>query len=71
MITGSPEEIAKVARSFGVYYQIGKAAPGSEDYPVDHSRIVVLYGPQGEPLAILPHDKGPAALAEELDRWVA
>ena len=69
-LRGSEEETARVARAFGVYYnRAAPARPGAE-YLVDHSRMIVLYGPQGEPVAILPHDQGPAALAAELDRWV-
>ena len=69
-LTGTEEEIAGVARAYGVYYQHGDPAPGSADYLVDHSRIAVLYGPQGEPIAIIPHDQGPEGVAAELDRWV-
>ena len=28
---------------------------------VNHTRIAVLYGPDGEPIAIIPHDQGPEA----------
>lgn len=68
-LTGSPEEIAEVAKAHGVYYSSQKEE-GAADYLVDHSRIVLLFGPQGEPIAIVPHDQGPAAVAAELKRWV-
>ena len=68
-LTGSEEEIARVTRAYGSYRMLGEpAANGS--YGVDHSRIAVLYGPEGEPIAIVPHDQGPAGVAAELDRWV-
>lgn len=68
-LTGSPKEIAEVAKQYGVYS--AKQDGGDNDnYLVDHSRIVLLFGPQGEPVAIIPHDKGPEALADELRRWV-
>ncbi len=71
-LTGSEAEIARVSRAYGVYYQRGEPAePGSQDYLVDHSRVVILYGPTGEPITIIPHDKGPEGVAAELDRWVA
>jgi protein SCO1/2 len=38
-------------------------------YNVDHSRYILLMGPQGEPIAIVPHET-PDAVAAELDKWV-
>ncbi|HEY0114145.1 MAG TPA: SCO family protein [Allosphingosinicella sp.] len=68
-LTGSPAEIEAVKREYAVYGE--KAAPGAGGaYNVDHSRILLLFGPQGEPLTIVPHDQGPEAVAAELDRWV-
>jgi protein SCO1/2 len=31
---------------------------------------VLLMGPKGEPVAILPADKGPDAMAAEIVKWV-
>lgn len=70
-LTGSEEEIHQVARDYGVYFQRHEpATPGSDNYLVDHSRVATLYGPAGEPIAIIPHDQGPEGVAAELDRWV-
>ena len=55
---------------FRSFYQRQEPATPGGDYLVDHSRQIVLYGPEGEPLAILPHDQGPAAFAAELERLV-
>ena len=68
-LTGTPEEIAAVAKAFGVYY-MKEESEGASDYLVNHSRIALLFGPKGEPIAIVPHDKGADAIAEELKRWV-
>ena len=44
-LTGSPEEIAKVTRSFGIY---ARKAPGSGgEYSVDHSSQVLLFDGDG------------------------
>lgn len=68
-LTGTPEEIAKVAREYGIYYSKEKAE-GASDYLVDHTRIAYLFGPDGKPIAIIPHDEGAQAVADALDRWV-
>lgn len=68
-LTGTEAEISRTARAYGIYFQRGEpAADGA--YAVDHTRIAILYGPEGRPIAIVPHDRGPAGVAEELDRWV-
>ncbi|WP_114952978.1 SCO family protein [Sphingosinicella terrae] len=71
-LTGSAETLAEVARRYAVYYRIGEPANPADpnSYLVDHARMAVLYGPRGEPVAIIPHDQGPEGVAQELDRWV-
>jgi protein SCO1/2 len=69
-LTGTPEQIAAAAKAFKVFYTKGEAVPGG-GYLVDHSKIVYLFGPEGEPLATLPVDQGGEAVAAELDRWVS
>lgn len=68
-LTGTPEQIADVAKRYGVYY-MKEEADGASDYLVNHSRVALLFGPKGEPIAIIPHDKGAEAVAGELRRWV-
>lgn len=68
-LTGSEGEISRTVQNFGGYYQRREGAtPGA--YLMDHSRNAILQGPNGEPLAIVPHDQGPAGAARELGRWV-
>jgi protein SCO1/2 len=67
-LTGSEAEIAQVARRYRIFYDRGAANQGG--YNVNHSQMAVLYGPEGEPIAIVPHDKGPEGVAAELERWV-
>ncbi len=67
-LTGSAEEIAEVAKKYLVLYE--KTEPNEEGgYLVAHTQMAVLYGPKGEPVAILPHDGTPQEIAAELDRW--
>ncbi len=68
-LTGSPAEITAAAKAHGVYYA-KQGADGAKDYLVDHSRVALLFAPDGKPIAILSHDKGADAIAAELDRWV-
>ncbi|MEM1053304.1 MAG: SCO family protein [Pseudomonadota bacterium] len=68
-LTGTPEEIAAAAGAFRVFYAKGEVS-ASGGYLMDHSRIVYLFGPQGEPLATLPADSGADAVAQELAKWV-
>ena len=69
-LTGSEPEIAAVAREYGVTRDLHAPPAGSRDYLVDHSRLTVLYGPDGRPIAIVPADQGADAVAAELERWV-
>jgi protein SCO1/2 len=68
-LTGSEAEIAQVAREYRIFYERGEPSPGG-GYMVNHTRIAVLYGPEGQPIAIIPHDQGPEGVATELGHWV-
>jgi protein SCO1/2 len=68
-LTGSEGEIAQVARAYRIFYERGDPGPGG-GYMVNHSRMAVLYGPDGRPIAVIPNDQGSAGVADELDRWV-
>lgn len=68
-LTGNPAAIVAVAKEYSIYY---KAEPPTSDggYMVAHQRVAYLMDPAGEPLALLPEDQGPQAVADELARWV-
>jgi protein SCO1/2 len=68
-LTGSPGAIDAVAKEYAIYYQKGETTPGG-GYMVDHSRVAYLMDPQGRPLALLPQEKSPQAIATEMKRWV-
>ncbi len=75
-LTGTPEQIATVAKSFAVVYS--KERPkGATDYLIGHTRTPYLFGPKGEPLVMLPvngpegsGEATPQQIAAVLDRWV-
>lgn len=68
-LTGDPAAIARVARAYGVAFS-AQPANAEGGYLVAHARLAFLMDPNGKPLALLPQDKTPAAVAAELDRWV-
>lgn len=68
-LTGSEQEIAAAAKAYAVYYRKAENA-GASEYLMDHSRQTYLMGPDGKPIALLPQDETPQAVAAELARWV-
>jgi len=68
-LTGTPAQIEAVAKSHGVYFAKQEGGD-AQNYLVDHNRTILLFGPQGEPIAIVPHERGADAIAAELKRWV-
>jgi len=69
-LTGSEQDIEATTRTFRITRQLPPPSARPRDYLVNHSQISVLYGPQGEPIAVVPVDQGAGAVAAELDRWV-
>ena len=67
-LTGSPQQIADAAKRYAVYYAKEPTPDGS--YTMNHSRILFLMGPDGAPIAMLPHEGGADAIVAELKRWV-
>jgi protein SCO1/2 len=68
-LTGTREQVADMVKRYGAYGAKEEPEAGG-GYNVNHSRLVELIGPDGKPIALLPYDKGPEALAAELERWV-
>jgi protein SCO1/2 len=69
-LTGTAEQVDKAARAFAVYYQKGEEGAGG-GYLMDHSRAAYLMGRKGEPIAMLPVEQSPEAVAAELAKWVS
>lgn len=69
-LTGTPEQVDAAAKAFAVYYSKGEESAGG-GYLMDHSRAAYLMGRDGEPIALLPVEKGPAEVAAELEKWVS
>jgi len=62
-LTGSPVEIAAVARAYRVYYAKENK---DKDYQVAHSAAIYLMDPKGEFAVPLSYEQGPAKLADDI-----
>ncbi|WP_246543281.1 SCO family protein [Novosphingobium profundi] len=63
-LTGTAKQVDEAAKAFAVYY--GKGETTSGGYLMDHSRFAYLMNPKGEPIDMLPVDKGAKAVAADL-----
>ena len=64
-LTGTPAQIAAVAKEYKVYYAKHVTGPGPNDYSMDHSSIIYLMGPDGNFIApIAASDSGPQMATE-------
>ena len=77
-LTGTSDQIAKVAHDFVVVYGKEGDQKATKDYLVNHSRTPFLFGPDGKPIALVPVDEpdtpvdegSPAIVRDMLARWV-
>lgn len=68
-LTGSVDDIAATAKKFVVWFEKGEPTENG-GYLVNHTNQTVLFDPQGNPVALLPTDKGGKAVAQDLAKWV-
>jgi len=62
-LTGSPSEVAAIAKAYRVYY--AKVGTG-RGYSMDHTAVVYLMDPKGRFAAPLSHDMAPDRIAQEI-----
>ena len=69
-LTGSPEEIRKVANAYKAFYT---KVPGTRDgeYAIDHAGVIYLMGRGGEYLGFIPPQTGPEKLTEVLRKYLS
>ena len=65
-LTGTPEEIAAIAKAYRVYYAKAGNGASATDYLMDHSSIIYLMGPDGSFVKHMPYTTDAAKLAMEL-----
>jgi cytochrome oxidase Cu insertion factor (SCO1/SenC/PrrC family) len=69
-LTGSPEEIRKVANSYKAFYAKVPDERGG-DYSIDHTGVIYLMGRDGEYLGFMPPQTNPDRLTEILRKYLA
>jgi cytochrome oxidase Cu insertion factor (SCO1/SenC/PrrC family) len=69
-LTGSPEDIRKVANAYKAFYV---KVPGERDgdYSIDHTGVIYLMGRSGEYLGFMPPQTSPERLSEILRKYLA
>ncbi len=70
-LTGTPDQIAKVAKEYRVYYAEHRTGPGPNDYSMDHSSILYLMGPDGQFIQPIPADDNATAIASFIEKAVS
>jgi len=65
-LTGSPQQIAAVARAYGAYSALHKTGTGAEDYVVDHSTYIYIMDIQGKFVRGLDFDTPARRIADTL-----
>jgi protein SCO1/2 len=64
-LTGTQAQIAAVTKAYGVYAKRMETGD-PQNYLMDHSAMVYLFGPDGRPIAFLPHQGLDAAAITQL-----
>jgi protein SCO1 len=69
-LTGSPDEIRKVANSYKAFY-VKVSDERSGNYSIDHTGVIYLMGRNGEYLGFVPPQTNPDRLTEVLRKNLA
>jgi protein SCO1 len=68
-LTGAPAAIAAVQKAYGIYSK-KVATSDPANYLVDHYAVIYLFGPDGTPIAFLPHGSTAADVTAMLEAYV-
>jgi protein SCO1/2 len=68
-LTGSEAQIAAAKKAYGIYSK-KVATSDPENYLVDHFAVFYLFGPDGAPIAFLPHGSTAAEVTAMLETYV-
>ena len=67
--TGTPEQIAQIAKAYRVYYKKIPTSDGS--YTMDHSAIIYLMGPDDKFVTVIPYQEDDASAVAKLKNLAA
>jgi protein SCO1/2 len=68
-LTGTPEQIASVAKEYQVYYKRGEQVD-EHDYIMDHSSLIYLMDPQGKFITTFDEEADPVSIVKTLQlQW--
>ena len=70
-LTGTPDEIASVAKAYRVYFSKVENNSGTDTYLMDHSAIIYLMDRQGKFLKHFTYSTDAAALAKAIEDAIA
>lgn len=66
-LSGSPEQVARAAEAYKVYYRKVEDPQSAMGYVVDHSGFIYLMGPDGAYITHFPHTISEQSLTEGLN----
>jgi protein SCO1 len=67
-LTGTPEQVAKAAKEYRVYYAKHQEPGG--DYSMDHSSVIYVMDPEGRFTATFTPDSTPEQIADRLKKLI-
>lgn len=70
-LTGDEAAVSAMMKAYGIYARkVTTRDGGDENYLVDHFAVFYLFGPDGEPVAFLPHGSTAGELTGMLNSYV-
>ncbi|WP_395687414.1 SCO family protein [Aestuariivirga sp.] len=69
-LTGTPDQIAAVARNYRVYFARAGNTQSASDYLMDHSSIIYLMGPDGRFLKHMTYTTDIETLASQIKKGI-
>ena len=67
-LTGTPEQIAAVAKAYRIYFRKVEDSTNTDGYTMDHSAFIYLIAPNGDYVSHFTHATSPDKLHERLQR---
>ncbi len=67
-LTGTPEQIAEIARAYHAYYKKIPNEKNPDDYEMDHTSIIYIMGPDGSFIKHFNYTTDAKALADDLKK---